>query len=190
MSHEEESERQPPKGPAADARDPLEFSELLRSGRSRVFGYLLALVQNLADAEDLYQQTALLLWEKFDQYQKGTDFSTWATTVAHYSALNFLRRQSRRRQLFSEAALERLAAVQAELKSSDSAARSEALARCIEGLAARDRRLLRLRYEGERTAPEIASQESRTVGSIYTALSRIRKSLIACIQRRLPMESH
>src|SRR5262245_17796548 len=90
---------------AGDVRDPLEFSELLRSGRSRVFGYLLALVQNLADAEDLYQQTALLLWEKFDQYQKGTDFGTWATTVDHFTALNFLRRQTRRRQLFGEAAL-------------------------------------------------------------------------------------
>jgi hypothetical protein len=50
----EEIRRQPPEAPSGGARDPLEFSELLRAGRSRVFGYLLALVQNLADAEDLY----------------------------------------------------------------------------------------------------------------------------------------
>src|SRR5882757_3613228 len=85
-----------------DERDPVLFATLLRESRSRVFGYLLALVQNLSDAEDLYQHTALVLWEKFDQYEAGTDFGTWATSVAHFSALNFLRRQSRRRNLFND----------------------------------------------------------------------------------------
>lgn len=172
-----------------ETHDPLVFSELLREGRGRVFGYLLALVQNLADAEDLYQQTALLLWEKFDQYQPGTDFGSWATTVAHFTALNFLRRQSRRRTLFSEAALLRLSAVQAELKTADCTERSEALALCVAALPAAERRLVRLRYEGDRTVQEIAEQEQRTVGAVYTALSRIRKSLLACVERRVAREA-
>src|SRR5262245_53269658 len=87
-------------------RDPVLFAELLRDTRSRVFGYLLTLVRNLSDAEDLYQQTALVLWEKFEKFEHGTDFGTWATSVAHFVAVNFLRRQSRRKALFSEAALE------------------------------------------------------------------------------------
>jgi RNA polymerase sigma-70 factor (ECF subfamily) len=170
------------------SRDPLAFSELLREARARVFGYLLALVQNLADAEDLYQQTTLLLWEKFDQYEPGSDFGSWATTVAHYTALNFLRRQSRRRALFSEAAIERIAAAQKELKSSDCSARSEAIAKCLEALPARDRRLIRLKYETDRSVQDIARQQQRTAGAVYTALSRIRKSLLACVQRRVAME--
>ncbi len=172
-----------------ETRDPLAFSELLREGRSRVFGYLLALVQNLADAEDLYQQTALLLWEKFDQYKPGTDFGSWATTVAHYTALNFLRRQSRRRVLFSEAALQRLSAAQAELKTSDCTVRSDALALCLETLPTGERRLVRLRYEGDRSVQDIADQEQRTVGAVYTALSRIRKALLACVERRVAKEA-
>jgi RNA polymerase sigma-70 factor (ECF subfamily) len=165
------------------------FSELLRDGRSRVFGYLLALVQNLADAEDLYQQTALLLWEKFDQYEPGTDFGSWATTVAHYTALNFLRTQSRRRALFSEAAIQRLAAMQSEIKSSEGSRRSDALAKCVASLPEGERRLVRLRYEGERSVEDIAAQERRTVGAVYTALSRIRKSLLACVERRVAKEA-
>jgi RNA polymerase sigma-70 factor (ECF subfamily) len=172
-----------------EMRDPLAFSELLTAARSRVFGYLLALVQNLADAEDLYQQTTLLLWEKFDQYQKGTDFGSWATTVAHFTALNFLRTQSRRRTLFSEAALVRLSEAQAELRTSDGTARSDALAKCLAGLSANERRLVRLRYEGERSVQDIAQQEQRTVGAVYTALSRIRKSLLACVERRVAKEA-
>jgi RNA polymerase sigma-70 factor (ECF subfamily) len=172
-----------------ESRDPLAFSELLRDGRSRVFGYLLALVQNLADAEDLYQQTALLLWEKFDQYQPGTDFGSWATTVAHYTALNFLRRQSRRRALFSEAALQRLNAMQSEMRTIDCTARSEALVHCVAALPEGERRLVRLRYQGEQSVQDIAESEQRTVGAVYTALSRIRKSLLACVERRVAKEA-
>src|SRR6476620_893060 len=98
-----------------DQRDPVLFAALLRENRSRVFGYLLALVQNLSDAEDLYQQTALVLWEKFAQYESGSDFGSWATSVAHYSAVNFLRRQSRRRTLFSDAVLARLVETQSTI---------------------------------------------------------------------------
>jgi RNA polymerase sigma-70 factor, ECF subfamily len=169
-------------------RNPVEFTELLSVSRSRLFGHLLALVQNLADAEDLYQQTALLLWEKFDQYHPGTDFGAWAVTVAHYQSLNFLRRQSRRKSLFSEAALERLAAVQMDLKTSGFSARSEALSTCIEALPARSKQMLRLRYQGDHSLQQIAEQEHRSVGSVYTAISRIRKALMSCIESRIAQE--
>jgi RNA polymerase sigma-70 factor, ECF subfamily len=168
--------------------NPIEFTELLGSSRSRVFGHLLALVQNLADAEDLYQQTALLLWEKFDQFQRGTDFGAWAVTVAHYQALNFLRRQSRRKTLFSDAALARLAAVQLDLKTSEFSARSEALSNCLEALPDRSKQMLRLRYQGDQSLQQIAEQEHRSIGSIYTAISRIRKALMSCIESRVAQE--
>jgi RNA polymerase sigma-70 factor (ECF subfamily) len=169
-------------------RNPGEFTELLSGSRSRVFGHLLALVQNLADAEDLYQQTALLLWEKLDQFQRGTDFGAWAVTIAHYQALNFLRRQSRRRMLFSDVALARLAAVQLDIKSSDLSARSEALSNCLESLPARSKQMLRLRYQGDQSLQQIADQQRRSVGAIYTAISRIRKALQSCIETRVAQE--
>src|SRR6478752_6938860 len=111
----------------SDDRDPVLFAAVLRESRSRIFGYLLALVQNLSDAEDLFQHTALVLWEKFDQYRPGSDFGAWATGVAHFSALNFLRRQSRRRTLFTNVVLERLAEAQSSLRDTEVSARSEAL---------------------------------------------------------------
>jgi RNA polymerase sigma-70 factor (ECF subfamily) len=172
----------------SSARNPVEFTELLSLSRSRVFGHLLALVQNLADAEDLYQQTALLLWEKLDQFQRGTDFGAWAVTVAHYQALNFLRRQSRRRMLFSDVALARLAAVQLDIKTSELSARSEALSSCLESLPARSKQMLRLRYQGDQSLQQIAEQERRSVGAVYTAISRIRKALMSCIESRVAQE--
>lgn len=43
------------------------LSLFLRSERE-VFRYVSVLVPNVADAEDIVQQTALALWEKFDTY--------------------------------------------------------------------------------------------------------------------------
>lgn len=176
-------------GAVEDQRDPVLFATLLRDSRSRVFGYLLALVQNLSDAEDLYQQTALVLWEKFDQYEHGTDFGTWATNVAHFSAVNFLRRQSRRRLLFNEAVLARLVETQASIRDVEVSSRSEALKRCLETLSSNHRRLLMLRYHGEYSMQQIAKQENRSVGALYVALSRIRKALLSCIDQRIASEA-
>ncbi len=174
---------------ADDQRDPVLFATLLRESRSRVFGYLLALAQNLSDAEDLYQQTALVLWEKFHEYESGSDFGAWATSVAHYNAVNFLRRQSRRRMLFSGAVLARLVETQATISDREISARSEALKRCLETLSSNHRRLLMLRYHGEYSMAQIAKQESRSVGALYVALSRIRKALLSCIEQRIASEA-
>jgi RNA polymerase sigma-70 factor (ECF subfamily) len=171
-----------------DRRDPAVFAALLRDSRNRIFGYLLALVQNLSDAEDLFQHTALVLWEKFDQYRPGSDFGAWATGVAHFSALNFLRRQSRRRTLFTNVVLERLAEAQSSLRDTEVSARSEALKRCLDTLSTNHRRLLTLRYHGDYSMEQIARQERRSVGSLYVALSRIRKALLSCIEQRVAGE--
>lgn len=176
-------------GALEDNRDPVLFASLLRESRSRVFGYLLALVQNLSDAEDLYQQTALVLWEKFNQYEPGSEFGTWAASVAHFCAVNFLRRQSRRQTLFSDAVLARMVETQATIRDSEVSARSEALKRCLETLSTNHRRLLMLRYHGEYSMQQIAKQESRTVGALHAALSRIRKALLSCIEHRIASEA-
>ncbi len=50
------------------------LSLFLRSERE-VFRYVAALVPNVADAEDIVQQTAIALWEKFDAYDPVQPFT-------------------------------------------------------------------------------------------------------------------
>jgi RNA polymerase sigma-70 factor (ECF subfamily) len=40
------------------------------------------LVPNLPDAEDIVQQTAVALWEKFDEYDPKLPFTPWACRFA------------------------------------------------------------------------------------------------------------
>src|SRR5947207_7903177 len=57
------------------------LSLFLRSERE-IFRYVAALVPNVADAEDIVQQTALALWEKFDAYDPSQPFTPWACRFA------------------------------------------------------------------------------------------------------------
>ena len=52
-----------------------QFTDLLLRHQAQVFGYIFAAVQNLHDAEELYQDTSLVLWSKFADYRPGSDFA-------------------------------------------------------------------------------------------------------------------
>ena len=79
-----------------------EFAELLTHHQGQLLGYIYSLVRNLDDADDLFQQTSLVLWDKFDQYDPSRTFAAWACGVARYEVLNFLRARSRDRLYFSD----------------------------------------------------------------------------------------
>ena len=80
----------------------IEFAELLRHHQTQLFGYIYSLVRDLDDADDLFQQTSLVLWDKFAQFDAAKSFISWACGVARYEVLNFLRSRSRNRLYFSD----------------------------------------------------------------------------------------
>jgi RNA polymerase sigma-70 factor (ECF subfamily) len=43
------------------------------------------------DTQDIFQQTSLVLWEKFDSFETGSNFAAWSCRAARYTAMNFLR---------------------------------------------------------------------------------------------------
>ena len=57
-----------------------EFAQLLATHRDQLFGYLYALAQNFHDTEELFQETTIILWEKFETFERGTNFIAWACT--------------------------------------------------------------------------------------------------------------
>ena len=48
------------------------------------------------------QETAKVCWEKFDQYQPGTEFRAWACRIAYYKALKFRERQKKTPLTFTD----------------------------------------------------------------------------------------
>jgi RNA polymerase sigma-70 factor, ECF subfamily len=167
----------------------LLFSELLQESRSRVFGFIYALVLNLADTEDVFQQTASLLWEKFDEYEPGTDFTSWALRVARFKAANFIRGRYRDRKRFSNSAVDALceAASGPDVRQQE---RLDALKGCMAKLNDADQKLLVRCYSGGLRIKEIAEQEGKNANALYAALHRIRTLLMDCVRRTLAAGEH
>jgi RNA polymerase sigma-70 factor, ECF subfamily len=160
------------------------FLRLYTKHQHRILAYRYTLVPNRADAEDLFQETAVLLWEKFDQFEPGSDFVAWACRVAFLKASNHRKRLARSKLLFSDDVLAAVAERAIEL-APELDDRRQALQECLRRLEDRDRRMIVARYEPDGNAQRAASASGRTIQAAYKALYRIRKALFDCVTLRL-----
>ena len=166
-----------------------EFVELSSCYQRQLLGYIFTLVRNMDDAEDLLQQTNLILWRKFDEYQPGTDFIRWACHVAHLQVLTFLRRKRRDPLHCDEQLLLQLADKRLDRGNAYEHYR-EGLRICMNRLTTADRELLELCYDGALSIKEIGIRLDRSADSIYHSLQRIRYTLLECINRAVAREEH
>lgn len=164
------------------------FAELILKCHRELFGLIYSLVQNLQDAEDVYQETAIVLWQKFDGFTPGTNFSAWAMKIAQFRALKHIEAKRRQRLFLQDDLLNSIAEAYQRRASESDNRRADALAGCLQKLSTNERRLVMRCYAPNRNYADIAQAEGRTVGAIYQAINRIRKALFACVQRTMAME--
>ena len=163
------------------------FRDLITRHQSQLYGYLFALVHNHDDADDLFQQTSLILWRKFDQFEPESSFISWASRIAYFEAKNFLRSGRPRHVSFSEELLDAFA-VNEEQPQDDADGYHDALAGCVTELPEDDRRMIDRTYGDDCSTSEIAEELGRSRQSVANTLRRIRKVLLACIRRKLSQE--
>jgi RNA polymerase sigma-70 factor (ECF subfamily) len=165
------------------------FVELITRYQGRVRMFILSLLPNWADAEEVLQETNLVLWRRFDEFEPGSDFRAWAFRIAYYKVRTFWDRQSSERLRFGDEFLDTVAAVAMEMPD-DLDARREALINCMIKLSDKDHDLIRRRYRIGGSTKTVAEELGRSVHAIYKAVVRIRRSLYQCVQRTLAMEEH
>ena len=175
----------PPAPPAPDREE--RFVRLLQAHERRLRAYIFSLVPNWSDADDLLQETAAVIWRKFDQFEDGTNFLAWAMSVARNEVLNHRRRQAGRPIGFCEATFELLAR-EAATAVEGSDARRDALEGCLAKLGPRDRELVHLRYQPGANTRQVADQVGRAPKAVYKTLNRIHLLLLECVRKTLAAE--
>jgi RNA polymerase sigma-70 factor (ECF subfamily) len=160
------------------------FVRLFAAGQSEVLRYILALVPDIDDAQEVLQETAVDLWKKFDQYDLDCPFVPWACRFAYFQILKFRDRQARRGRFLSLEAIDQLAAER--LEESDALEdRRHALAVCLKLLSESDRLLVEQRYSRRMPVAQLAEVTGRNLAALYKALERVRRRLVECVNRRL-----
>jgi RNA polymerase sigma-70 factor, ECF subfamily len=164
-----------------------EFVRLWTAHGQRVYAYILTLLPNRADADELFQETGATLWEKFDQFQSGSNFRSWACRIALNKVRNFRQLRQHRVTLLSNESLNLVAHV--------STAQSHALDRqhqfladCYAKLTPADQQLIDLRYEPSATVKTVSHRVGRSVDAIYKALARIHRALFDCVRNAADKE--
>jgi RNA polymerase sigma-70 factor (ECF subfamily) len=170
-----------------------EFVRLLNSAHRRLLAYLVSLLGNRHDAEDVLQRSSMTMWRKFDAFETGTEkltdqgvakFLAWASTVAFYEVKNFQRAAYRSRLYFNDELMQLMADERmGDLKNTDS--RIEALDHCLAKLDAPGLQLVEAAYLTEGSLTQFAEKLGRAPQTLYNKLNAIRRLLADCVTRRL-----
>ena len=164
-----------------------EFVKLLTQHQPEVFHFILSLLPQRADADDVLQDTNLLLWKKFDTYQSGTNFRAWAMQIASFRVKKFIEQRQQSKLQFGEAFVDQVAAMAVgELE--NLSRRQVALEQCLQELPAKDRKLIELRYLATGSLAAVAKATSRSTQAVYKGLQRARDALYLCVEGKLEVE--
>ena len=156
------------------------LSLFLRSERE-IFRYVAVLVPNVADAEDIVQQTALSLWEKFDAYDPSQPFTPWACRFALNKAKQWIERRKRWQALLDGGLADELAQRREELRP-ELETRLRHLEGCLAKLPDEQRSLVEGYYYRRDGIEKLAENSGRTVAATYKTLQRIRQALQVCVE--------
>ncbi len=172
-----------------DARDNL-LKEAV-SLRRLIVSYTYGIVGSFELAEDVYQETIVVICNKFEQFKVGSNERAWILEIARRTALGLVTKAYRKREHgVSNEALSALAsdveAQQAAEALHKSSQQQQSLDQCLEKLSPKARSLITQRYVDNLSCDDIAMHNKRSVNSIYVTLTRIRKTLRACVGKMMP----
>lgn len=159
--------------------DRSQFLKLFLKVQPAVRSYLLSLLRNGVDADDVFQEVSLVLWERFGDYDDRHPFLNWAFGIARNHAARWRRAAPRARAWLPPEVEEKLAVTYAEIED-DLAPRRTALRTCVEQLGARARDLLSMRYEKLWSLQQIGQARGMSLNAVNKALGKIRKALSDC----------
>ncbi len=161
-----------------------EFVSLLTANQRKLYAFILALVRRPADADDVLQETNMVMWRKSEEFELGTGFDAWSFQIARFQVMAYRKRLQRSKLHFDDELTEQLADL-AEVEWVGENSRHSALFQCLQKLPADQRKLIAQRYEPGAKVQDLAAKQGRSPKALSEALRRIRRALMECIERRL-----
>jgi RNA polymerase sigma-70 factor (ECF subfamily) len=161
-----------------------DFGRLFVRYQPRIYGFIRSLVVSRTDAEDLLQETASVLWRRFDEFRPGSNFLAWALTAARFQVMYFRQRQRKDMLRFSDKFLDAVGA-DTTLAAERLGEMQELLEHCMDKLPDADRDIFELRYRTDLTPKALAERLGRPQSTVYNAVNRIRRVLAECVERAM-----
>jgi len=162
--------------------DNARFIRLYTEIQSKLYFYILAMIHNRSDADDVFQETVVTLWNSFGKYEEGKSFGAWAVGIARNKVFDYLRANKKNKKLFDDSVYEELSEL-AQNKSEDVSDRHQILGSCVNKLKESDHKLLTLRYHKSVSIKDISKMTGRSSDSLYKSMARVITQLRKCMKR-------
>ena len=166
-----------------------EFMQLFLEHQPRIYAYIRSLLFQRADADDVMQETASVLWRKFDHFEKGTRFDRWAFRTAYHQVRYFRQKKAResKRLQFSDEMIETLSTEAEEfLDNTDDT--MVALERCVQKLPDKQRKIVAWRFEPGATNRAVARKIGKSESVVSRTMNKIYDSLMRCVSLQVKLE--
>jgi RNA polymerase sigma-70 factor (ECF subfamily) len=160
------------------------FVSLLTANYYLIHGFILTMVPNKTDAEDILQNTIMYMWEHFGDFRPGTRFFSWAVTIAKFHVLTYRKAMTRSKIHLSDTALDLIAKENVELFT-QADERYEALQKCLKKLPEREVDFLKKRFMHGDSVRKIADDIGASLNVVYKQLARIKGMLLNCIRQTI-----
>lgn len=161
-----------------------QFAQLFLANQNRLYAYIYSLVPNWAEADEIFQEASLVLWQKYHTCESNVNFIAWACGIAYNKVLHHRRSQARSPLTFNDEFLQNVSQEHLS-ETSRHDERYEALQHCLSRLNARQRKLIDRCYQPGTTIKEAAEKLNSPVSTLYRKLRQIRKLLFDCTQKRV-----
>jgi RNA polymerase sigma-70 factor (ECF subfamily) len=161
-----------------------EFINQVTRSQRHLHAFIQTMIWHPTDADDVLQETNLVLWRKVDDFDPTRPFMPWAMRIAQLQAMAWLKTRSRAKQRMADVLLETLAAESIE-EADEMEPRRVALADCLLHLSPEHRELIARRYEPDGCVNDVAEERGSTPKAVSEMLRRIRHNLMVCIDQKV-----
>lgn len=161
------------------------FFKLFEEHQKRLYAFIRSMVFSAHDADEIMQETSIVIWKKMEEFQLGTNFLAWSFRIARFQVMNFQKKavNAKKRVGFSEELMEELADTREKMEP-ELGQKWDVLEVCRKKLKEKDQRLLEQVYGLGLEVDELAGKLGRKATSIYRSLRRIRLTLEKCVEKQ------
>ena len=157
--------------------------------RVELVAYARAVLGNYTAAEDVVQEAMLVVVRKFDQFQEGTSMLAWCRAIVRLEVLRMKQQWQRDRTLAERLLDDAIDAAfdeyQTAQRRDDAESWRQALARCLQRVPERGRRVLKARFVEELSYQQIGQRVGMTLEAVRKALFRVKKQVRSCVETSL-----
>ncbi len=163
----------------------VDVAEIFKADYQRIYQYIISMVNDRAEAEDLAQETFLRAYDHRDALRDESAQTAWLYRIATYVALDRLRQYARRNPKEAETDLDLVDIAESDSPSLQKVIEQDEMSACVQGYLNRPldtyRSVVLLHDMHDLTAAEIAGLLGGLLPTVKIRLHRARVKLRAAL---------